>query len=80
MKSSIEVKNYLADPSFPSLYQATDSNLVVLFTAINDGFTVVPCGLRGIGNTTTWHDCTNTSKWKRLPEGTEVTLTQEGAV
>jgi hypothetical protein len=80
MKSLIEIPTYAVNPTFPALYQSIDSELVVLFTAINDGFTVVPSGLRGIGNTTEWHDCTNTDKWKRLPEGAKVTLTQEGAV
>jgi hypothetical protein len=80
MKSSIEITNHVVEPKFPALYQSVNSELVVLFTAINDGFTIVPNDLKSIGNSANWHDCTNTDKWKRLPEGTKVTLIQEGAV
>ena len=80
MKSSIEITNHGVEPTFPALYQSVSSELVVLFTDLETGFTVVPSGLRGIGSSTSWHHCTNTNKWKRLPAGTKVTLIQEGAV
>lgn len=63
-------------PAFPALYKARESDLVVLFTGVDDGTVVHDCkGTYTLGECTDgWVRCTDTTHWRRLGPEESVVL------
>lgn len=80
MKSEL-IKNEKVDTKLPALYEHVETGLIVLFKYRRQG-TVVANPVendREIGDhNNQWYDCQDRQKWRRLPSGSQVILTQEG--
>ena len=77
MKVEIKRGQETTKTKFPALYQSKQSRLVVLFTSASKGFKVRDViGNFCISNTEDWVNCDHASHWERLPDGTQLILTQ----
>lgn len=79
MKSTLNIEAQAAvRHTFPALYKATTSPIVVLASDNSTGTVVVCRGGLSIGtNHSGWIGFDDESAWQRLPSGSSVTLTQE---
>lgn len=80
MKSElIKVQPKPVRDAFPRLYKtSSEGNLTVLFTSEKTGPVVVgSVGFRVGEHHSDWPSCYDKTEWIELPNGTQVTLTQE---
>ncbi len=61
---------------FESIHEDNSESLIVLFVSETRGISIKYPEGHFHKERIDWETCKNTSVWKRMPEGTEITLTQ----